>query len=130
MRGGAITTSAAIPAPSDQTNGSLASASPIPTVVACTTISASGGTVHGSVSSAASQGAPIVAATSSALASVRLTTVIRAAPASESSAAIARAAPPAPMTTVDLPCGSVMLLSEERKPLPSVLSPMRRRPLA
>jgi hypothetical protein len=66
-------------------------------------------------------------ATSSApRASLRLTMVIRAAPASAVSTAIARAAPPAPKTTTVAPDGSATVRSAVTKPWPSVFSPIQR----
>ena len=54
----------------------------------------------------------------------RLTTVIDVAPASAASTATARAAPPAPNSTIDAPAGSRTSRSASMKPWPSVFSPM------
>ncbi len=53
----------------------------------------------------------------------RLTIVIVLAPASASSTAIARAAPPAPRITTESPATCRIVVTDSRKPLPSVLSP-------
>ena len=53
----------------------------------------------------------------------RLTTVIDAAPASAGSTAIARAAPPAPNSTSEVPAGSTTVRSPLTNPCPSVFSP-------
>ena len=54
----------------------------------------------------------------------RLTTMTEAAPASATSTEIARAAPPAPNTTTAWPLGSTLVRNDERKPWPSVFSPV------
>ena len=51
--------------------------------------------------------------------------MIDAAPASASSTAIARAAPPAPNSTTRFPAGSTTVRSDVRNPWPSVFSPIQ-----
>ena len=92
-------------------------------------MSVSAGTANVASQTASSAFAPVRAFSSSTSSDPRsrprLTIVISAAPASADSTAIARAAPPAPKTTIRLPAGSATVRSDAMKPWPSVFSPIQ-----